>query len=163
MNDKKIRRPSWDEYFLNIADLVSTRSTCDRLSVGAVLVRDRMILSTGYNGAPRHTDQCDEKGHYLKDGHCVRAVHAEENTIAQAAYHGISTRGATLYTNYFPCERCVKLLINAGIQKIVYRKMYSNLDAEFSLNMLKQAGVEILKLEVKNNVGTVKKRNSPKN
>ncbi len=158
-----MQRPSWDEYFLNIADLVSTRSTCDRLFVGAVLVRDRMILSTGYNGAPRHTDQCDEQGHYLKDGHCVRTVHAEENTVAQAAYHGISTKGATLYTNYFPCELCVRLLINAGIQKIVYRIMYSNLDAEFSLNMLKQAGVEILKLGVKDNVSSIKKRNSSKN
>lgn len=140
---KRLKRPDWDEYFLNIAELVSSRSTCDRLFVGAVLVRDRMILSTGYNGAPKKVDQCDEKGHLIKNGHCVRAVHAEENTIAQAAYHGISTKGATLYTNYFPCERCVKLLINAGIKRIVYRKMYSNLDAEFSLLMLKQAGVEI--------------------
>lgn len=157
------KRPAWDEYFLNIADLVSTRSTCDRLFVGAVLVRDRMILSTGYNGSPRHTDQCDGEGHYLVDNHCVRTVHAEENTIAQAAYHGISTKNATLYTNYFPCEKCVKLLINAGVSKIAYRKMYSNLNAQFSLTMLKQAGVEIVELGEGNHVSTVKKRNSAKN
>lgn len=157
---EKVKRPSWEEYFLNIADLVSTRSTCDRLFVGAVLVRDRMILSTGYNGSPRHTDQCDEKGHYLVDNHCVRTVHAEENTIAQAAYHGVSTKNSTLYTNYFPCERCVRLIINAGVSKIVYRKMYANLNADFSLKMLKQAGVDIVELGESSNVSLVKKRNS---
>lgn len=163
MAKKNSQRPGWDNYFLSIADLVSTRSTCDRLFVGAVLVRDRMILSTGYNGSPRRTDQCDEKGHYLKDGHCVRTVHAEENTIAQAAYHGVSTNGATLYTNYFPCERCVRLLINAGVQRIVYRFMYSNLDAKFSLQMLKQASIEIVPVKGQKNAGIIKKRDSTKN
>lgn len=156
----KGKRPNWDDYFLNIADLVATRSTCARLFVGAVLIRDKMILSTGYNGSPRHTDQCDEKDHYLVDNHCIRTVHAEENTIAQAAYHGVSTKNSTLYTNYFPCERCVRLIINAGVSKIVYRKMYANLNADFSFKMLKQAGVEIVELGENNHVSIGKKRNS---
>lgn len=93
---KKNSRPSWDEYFLKIADLVSSRSTCPRLHVGAILVRDRMIISTGYNGSPRKTDQCDEVGCRIVNGHCARTVHAEANAVIQASYHSISTKGTTL-------------------------------------------------------------------
>jgi len=143
---KKSKRPPWDEYFMQIAELVSTRGTCDRLYVGAILVRDRMVISTGYNGSPRNTDQCDEKGHYMVKGHCTRTVHAEQNAVIQAAYHGVSTKGSTLYTKNFPCEFCIKTLINAGVERIVYRQMYKNLDQWFGRKMLRQARVKIEKL-----------------
>lgn len=143
---EKNNRPSWDEYFMQIAELVATRATCDRLHVGAILVRDRMIISTGYNGSPRGTDHCDKVGHYLVNSHCVRTVHAEVNVVIQAAYHGISTKGTILYTRYFPCENCVKVLINAGIEKIVYRELYKNIDQPFAKKLLKQANVKLVKL-----------------
>jgi len=144
---KKTLRLSWDEYFLKIADLVASRSTCPRLHVGAVLVKDRMIVSTGYNGSPRKTDQCDEVGCRIVNSHCARVVHAEENAVLQAAYNGISTKGSTLYTKYFPCERCVKVLINAGVQRIVYQEIYKNLDQPFARELLKQAGVKLEKFK----------------
>lgn len=146
---KKSKRPSWDEYFLQIADLVATRATCPRLYVGAILVRDRMIISTGYNGSPRGTDQCDEVGCRVVNGHCVRTVHAEANAVLQAAYHGISTKGTTLYTRYLPCEYCTKILINAGIAKIVYREIYKNQDHPFAKKLLRQAKVRLVKLPKK--------------
>lgn len=132
-------RPSWDEYFLNIAEVVSTRSTCPRRSVGAVLVRDRQILSTGYNGAPRGLGHCIDVGCLMRDGHCVRASHAEMNAIAQAAFHGVRVKGATLYCTDKPCLICTKLLINAGIVKIVYLRDYPDEDSE---QMLQDAHIE---------------------
>jgi len=146
---KKTSRPPWDEYFLKIADLVSTRSTCPRLHVGAVLVKDRMIVSTGYNGSPRKTDQCDEVGCRVVNDHCIRTNHGEENAVLQAAYNGISTKGATLYTKYFPCEHCVKILINAGVERIVYQEIYKNLDQTFARELLKQAEVKLEKFKKK--------------
>lgn len=146
---RKSSRPSWDKYFLQIADLVATRATCLRLRVGAILVRDRMIISTGYNGSPRKTEQCDEVGCRIVNGHCVRTVHAEANTVLQAAYHGISTKGATLYTRYLPCEHCTKILINAGVEKIVYREIYKNIDQPFTKKLARQAEVKLVKLPKK--------------
>lgn len=146
---KKNSRPAWDEYFLKIADLVSTRATCPRLQVGSVLVRDRMIISTGYNGSPRKTDQCDEVGCRIVNGHCARVVHAEANAVIQAAYHGISTKGAILYTRYLPCEHCTKILINAGVEKIVYREIYKNIDQPFTKKLLRQAKVKLVELPKK--------------
>lgn len=146
---KKNSRPSWNEYFLQLADLVATRATCPRLHVGAILVRDRMVISTGYNGSPRKTDQCDEVGCRIVNGHCARVVHAEANAVIQAAYHGISTKGATLYTRYLPCEHCTKILINAGVEKIVYREVYKNMDQPFAKELLKQAKVKLVKLAKK--------------
>lgn len=131
---------------MQIAELVATRATCDRLHVGAILVRERMIISSGYNGSPRGTDHCDDAGHYLNNGHCVRTVHAEVNAVLQAAYHGISTKDTTLYTRYFPCEHCVKALVNAGVKRIVYRELYKNLDQPFAKKLLKQAKVALVKL-----------------
>jgi dCMP deaminase len=145
----RMGRPSWDEYFLKIAELVSSRSTCPRLHVGAILVRERMIISTGYNGAPRKTEQCDEVGCRIVNGHCARVVHAEVNTVIQAAYHGISTKGAALYTRYLPCEHCAKALINAGVERIVYREVYENVDQSYAKRLLKQAGVKLVKLAKK--------------
>ncbi len=117
-------RPSWDEYFLRIADEVATRATCDRKHVGAVFVRDRIILATGYNGSVRGTPHCDDVGHMLEDGHCVRTVHAEQNAIAQAARNGARLDGATCYTTASPCFMCFKLIVNAGIRRVVFAELY---------------------------------------
>ncbi len=131
-------RPSWDEYFMDIAFTVATRSTCDRAHVGAVLVRDRRILATGYNGAPAGLPHCDEAGHLMIDGHCVRTLHAEQNAIIQAALHGINTEGATAYVTHQPCLTCAKMIINAGVRRVVYAGNYPD---ENSRWFLAQAGV----------------------
>ena len=118
-------RASWDEYFMNIAREVSTRSTCDRKFVGAVIVRDRSILATGYNGSIRGLPHCDEEGHLMEDGHCVRAlVHAEANAIVQAARNGVRIEGASIYVTASPCWGCFRLVANAGIQRVVFGEFY---------------------------------------
>lgn len=123
---EKYTRPSWDEYFMDIAKQVATRATCDRKHVGAVIVKDKVILSTGYNGSPRGMAHCDDIGHEMVEGHCIRTVHAEANAIAQAAKNGVSIDGSTLYTTASPCYDCFKLLINAGIKRIVYGEYYAS-------------------------------------
>jgi dCMP deaminase len=117
-------RSSWDQYFMDIAKQVATRATCDRKHVGAVLVRDRTILSTGYNGSIRGLPHCDEVGHMMENGHCVATVHAEANAVLQAAKNGIRIEGATLYTTASPCWPCFKLVANAGCVRIVYGEFY---------------------------------------
>lgn len=118
-------RPSKDEYFMQLARTVATRSTCPKASVGALLVKDGSIISTGYNGSPVGEPHCDEAGHNESpDGHCQRAVHAEMNAILQAAKHGNATKDATLYITHFPCNHCLKAVRNAGIVHIVYDKPY---------------------------------------
>ena len=117
-------RPSWDQYFMSLAVTASTRSTCSRKHVGAVLVRDRNTLSTGYNGSIRGTAHCDDSGHMMEDGHCVRVIHAEMNAIIQAAKNGISIDGASCYCTASPCWSCFKALANAGIVDIYYKEEY---------------------------------------
>src|SRR5208283_5731103 len=117
-------RTSWDQYFMEIARQVATRATCDRKHVGAVLVRDRIILSTGYNGSIRGMPHCDEVGHLMENGHCVATVHAEANAVLQAARTGVRIEGSTLYTTASPCWPCFKLVANAGIVRIVYGEIY---------------------------------------
>jgi dCMP deaminase len=117
-------RSTWDEYFMAIARQVATRATCDRKHVGAVLVRDKMILSTGYNGSIRGLPHCDEVGHMMENGHCVATVHAEANAILQAAKNGVRIDGAALYTTASPCWPCFKLVANAGCGRIVYGEFY---------------------------------------
>ena len=143
-------RPSWDEYFMEIADTVSKRATCDRGRSGCVIVRDRQILVTGYVGSPKGLPHCDEVGHQLKqtiheDGtvtqHCVRTVHAEQNAICQAAKLGISLDGATLYCRMTPCRVCAMLIINCGIKRVVCANKY-HAGAE-SEEMFKQDGVQL--------------------
>jgi dCMP deaminase len=134
-------RPDWDSYFMKIASAVSERSTCDRAMVGCVLVLDKRILTTGFNGSPAGQDHCDEVGHLMVDGHCVRTIHAETNAIIQAPLHGISTRGATCYVTHLPCINCTKALINAGIARIVYQRAY-RMD-EHAMAFLKAAGIEL--------------------
>lgn len=140
-------RPGWDSYFMSIAKVVSTRSTCLRRKVGAVLVRDRQIISTGYNGAPKGVPHCEEVGCLREElsvpsgerHEICRGSHAEINAIAQAAAVGSQTAGATLYCTHEPCAFCAKALINAGIVRIVYRKPYPD---ELSRRVRKEAGMD---------------------
>ena len=117
-------RSSWDQYFMDIAKQVATRATCDRKHVGALLVRDRTILSTGYNGSIRGLPHCDEEGHLMEDGHCVRTIHAEANAIIQAARNGVRIEGATVYVTASPCWGCFKMIANAGCTRIVFGEFY---------------------------------------
>ncbi|MGC4089299.1 MAG: dCMP deaminase family protein [Polyangiaceae bacterium] len=117
-------RASWDEYFMAIAQEVATRSTCDRKHVGAVIVRDKMILTTGYNGSIRGLAHCDDEGHMMEEGHCVRTVHAEANAIVQAACNGVRVDGADIYVTASPCFGCFKLIANAGLRRIVFGEFY---------------------------------------
>jgi dCMP deaminase len=141
-------RPEWDSYFLKIAFAVSERSTCDRAFVGCVLVLDKRILTTGFNGSPAGQPHCDEIGHLMIDGHCVRTIHAETNAIIQAALHGVSTKSSTCYVTHFPCINCTKALINAGITRLVYANGYRVDDN--SLEFLAAAGIEICRRDFPN-------------
>ena len=121
---KKLKRAGWDEYFMNVAKVVSSRSTCDRKFVGAVIVRDKTILSTGYNGSIRGLEHCDEAGHIMENGHCVATIHAEANAILQAAKNGASINNSTFYTTASPCWPCFKMIANTGIKRICYGEFY---------------------------------------
>jgi dCMP deaminase len=134
-------RPGWDEYFMEIAHTVATRATCPRASVGAVLVRDHRILTTGYNGAPRSVAHCTEAGCIVVNDHCQRATHAEANAIVQGALHGVSLHGATAYCTHQPCVNCSKLLISAGVKKIIYDEAYPDAVAS---ELLAEAGVALV-------------------
>ncbi len=137
------KRPTWNEYFMNIAHEVAKRSTCERAQVGAVIVRDKRILTTGYNGSPRGLPHCSEVGCLMDNGHCVRTLHAEQNAIIQAAHHGVITEGAIIYVTHQPCFICAKTIINAGISEIVYDKEYRD---DRSIDFLNQAEVKITAL-----------------
>lgn len=125
---------------MEIARTVATRATCPRASVGAVLTRDRRILTTGYNGAPRGVAHCTDAGCMLVDGHCQRATHAEANAIVQGALHGVSLEGATAYCTHQPCSGCSKLLISAGVVRIIYADAYPD---PISTALLDEAGVAL--------------------
>ena len=134
-------RPSWDEYFMDIARAVGTRATCSRRKVGALIVKEKRILSTGYNGAPLGMRHCRHAGGGdMVDGHCARSTHAEQNAIVQAARHGISIEGGTLYCTDHPCLTCAKLLINAGIRRVVYAQAYPD---ELAVQMFREAGASL--------------------
>lgn len=137
-------RPHWDEYFMEIARTVATRATCPRASVGAVITRDKRILTTGYNGAPRGVPHCNEAGCIMVDGHCLRATHAEANAIVQGALHGVSLAGGTVYCTHQPCAGCSKLLISAGIERIVFDAAYPD---EVATLLIAEAGVVLEQLE----------------
>lgn len=134
-------RSSWDQYFMDIARQVASRATCDRKHVGALLVRDRTILSTGYNGSIRGLPHCDEVGHMMENGHCVATVHAEANAIIQAAKNGVRIDGATMYTSASPCWSCFKLIANAGCVRVVYGEFYRD-QRIFQFAM--QLGIELV-------------------
>lgn len=117
-------RPSWDEYFMQQCDLVASRSTCDRKHVGSVIVKDKRVIATGYNGSVPGEDHCDDAGHQIVNGHCIRTIHSELNALLQAARFGTAVDGATLYCNTKPCLGCMKAIVAAGIREIVYRDEY---------------------------------------
>ncbi|MGE4319120.1 MAG: cytidine/deoxycytidylate deaminase family protein [Deferribacterales bacterium] len=147
-----MNRPSWDEYFIEMTNLVKKRSTCMRRQVGAVIVKDHHILATGYNGVPSGITHCDVTGclrEQLKvpsgERHEIcRGLHAEQNAIIQAAYHGISIKGSTLYCNTKPCSICAKMICNAGIEKVVYEVGYNDPLAD---EMLYEKKVQLIKFE----------------
>lgn len=151
MGSDRLDRPSWNDYFMGIADLVAGRATCIRRKVGAVLVKDRRILCSGYNGAPAGLPHCGETGCLRRQlnvpsgvkHELCRGVHAEQNVIIQAAYHGVAVAGATLYCTNQPCSICAKMLINAGINEIYFRDGY---DDPLALDMLDRAGVTLAKI-----------------
>ncbi len=146
-------RPSWDEYFMKIVEMVGTRGTCDRGRTGCVITKDRRIVSTGYVGSPLGLAHCDEVGHEMhtviyengeKHRHCIRTTHAEQNAICQAARSGVSLDGGTLYIKMTPCYTCAKMLINAGIRRIVCAQDYHG--GARSKEIFKEAGVEYVLL-----------------
>jgi dCMP deaminase len=134
-------RADWHTYFMNIARQVATRSTCDRKHVGAVIVRDKTILSTGYNGSIRGLAHCDDAGHLMDGGHCVRTVHAEANAIAQAAAHGIRIEGAEIYVTASPCWQCFKLIANSGLERVYFGEFYRD---ERIYEFAQQARIELV-------------------
>ncbi len=142
-------RVSWDEYFMEIAEIVKTRSTCLRRQIGAVIVKDNRIITTGYNGAPSGCRHCTEIGSCYRQEHNIpsgerhelcRAIHAEQNAIIQAAKLGNTTDGATIYVTNQPCVICAKMCINAGIKRIVYKEGYPD---ALAMQMLEEAGVDV--------------------
>lgn len=145
-------RPTWDEYFMQIVDVVKTRSTCLRRQVGAILVVDKHIISTGYNGVSSGLKHCEETG-CMREALCIphgerhelcRGVHAEQNAIIQAALNGVSTKSSTLYVSVSPCVLCAKMLINAGIKRIVFEGEYPD---KIALKLLEEANIDLVKIE----------------
>lgn len=144
-------RPSWDEYFMEIAEIVKKRSTCIRRQVGAIIVKEKQILTTGYNGSPRNLEHCESIGCKRQElnipsgqrHELCRALHAEQNAIIQAAYNGVSINGSTLYVTTRPCILCAKMCINAGIIKIIYKGDYPD---EMSKQILEEAGIEMISI-----------------
>lgn len=149
-------RPDWDEYFLSLVDAVSSRATCDRGKSGCIIVKDKRIICSGYVGAPPGLDHCDEAGHLLKEmidekgevkKHCVRTIHAEQNAICQAAKHGISLQGSTLYCSMEPCRVCAMLIVSVGIQRVIAKKRYHA--GQDSRDLFRSAHVELKVIENK--------------
>lgn len=136
-------RVDWHTYFMNIARQAATRSTCDRKHVGAVIVRDKTILSTGYNGSIRGMPHCDEVGHLMENDHCVATVHAEANAIIQAARNGVRIDGAEIYTTASPCWNCFQLIANGGLHAVYYGEFYRD---ERSVEVARQLGIELIDL-----------------
>ncbi len=150
MSESEYKRPSWDEYFMEVCEAIAKRATCDRGRSGCVIARDNQILATGYVGAPAGLPHCDEVGHQLKrlvheDGavttHCVRTVHAEQNAICQAARRGIGIQGATLYCRMTPCRACAMMIINCGVTRVVCQRKYH--DGAESEAMFAAAGLRL--------------------
>jgi dCMP deaminase len=138
-------RADWHQYFMAIAHQAATRATCPRKHVGAVIVRDKTILSTGYNGSVRGLPHCDEVGCQMEDGHCVATVHAEANAILQAAKNGVMIEGAELYTTASPCWGCFKLIANSGIKRIYFGEFYRD---ERSKQVAEAMGIELIDLDM---------------
>lgn len=147
---QKYIRPSWDEYFMKLADMVGERGTCDRGRAGTVIVRDKRLISAGYVGSPPGQEHCDEAGHLMQevineDGtvskHCVRTIHSEQNAICQAARYGISLDGCTLYTKMEPCYVCARMIVAVGIKRVVCKKRYHG--AKLTRELFAKAGIKL--------------------
>lgn len=139
-------RIPWDQYFMSQSLLLSTRSTCSRLAVGATMVRDRRVISGGYNGSVSGDVHCIDVGCYVVEGHCVRTVHAEVNAIIQCAKFGVPTEGADIYVTHFPCLQCTKTIIQSGIANLYYLHEYRS--SEYAKELLDHAGISILQVEM---------------
>ncbi|WP_392453927.1 ComE operon protein 2 [Chryseomicrobium aureum] len=137
-----MERITWDQFFLAQCHLLALRSTCTRLAVGAVIVRDRRIIAGGYNGSISGGDHCIDQGCYVIDNHCVRTIHAEMNALLQCAKYGVSVSGADLYVTHFPCLPCTKSIIQSGIHRLYYAADYKN--NSYAIELLDQAGVEVI-------------------
>ena len=137
------QRVSWETYFMNIAEEVATRSTCERKHVGAVIVRGKTILSTGYNGSVRGMAHCDDVGHEMEKGHCVRTIHAEANAVVQAARNGVKIENAEIYVTASPCYNCFKLIANAGISAIYFGEFYRD---DRIKTLAKNANIQLIDL-----------------
>ena len=140
-----MQRISWDEYFMAQSHLLSLRSTCSRLSVGATLVKDKRIVSGGYNGSIKGDEHCIDVGCKVVEGHCVRTIHAEINAILQCSRFGVGTEGATIYVTHFPCLNCTKSIIQAGIKEICYANDYRN--NEYARELLEKSGIIVRKVD----------------
>jgi dCMP deaminase len=145
MKTKTKKRPSWDEYFLKLAMLASERSTCPRMHVGCVLVRDKFVLATGYNGSLPGLPHCEDVGCLIVDNHCVRTNHAEINALTQAATHGVNLKGSIAYITNMSCTTCAKALIAAGIKRVV---VFSEYHDTLATKFYTESGVEIVKLKM---------------
>ncbi len=139
-----MRKP-WDHYFMDMAKMVATRATCNRLRVGALIVRDKRTIASGYNGSVSGDVHCIDVGCKVVDGHCIRTIHAESNAILQCAKFGVSTDGAVLYVTHFPCLNCCKQIIQAGIKQVIYEEDYRA--DPYALELFAQAGVNVTQLE----------------
>lgn len=140
-----MKRIEWDQYFMAQSFLLSSRSTCTRLSVGATIVRDKRIIAGGYNGSIAGGDHCIDKGCYVIDNHCVRTIHAEMNALLQCAKFGVPTEGSEIYVTHFPCLQCTKSIIQSGIKAIYFAENYKN--HPHAIELLEQANVQVEKVE----------------
>lgn len=139
-------RIPWEQYFMMQALVISQRSTCNRALVGNVLVKDKRIIGTGYNGSVTGQAHCDDVGHQMVDGHCVRTIHSEMNTLIQCAKNGVSTLNTEIYVTHFPCYNCTKALIQAGIKRVNY--FFDYRDNPLAVDLLKKTGVEVNQIKL---------------
>jgi dCMP deaminase len=139
------KRKDWNEYFMQIAEIVATRSTCDRAEVGCLIVNDdHRIVSSGYNGSISGNDHCDDVGHTIRDGHCIATIHAEINALVYCAKEGIAVKNCTVYVTHFPCLNCTKALIQAGIKQIYYKNDY-RID-DYAIELLRKNNIQFIKI-----------------
>lgn len=138
-------RVGWEQYFLEMVDVVRKRSTCTRLSVGSVIVKDNVVVSTGYNGSPKDEEHCIDVGCLIKNGSCVRTIHAEMNAIMNSLKNRVNIEGSTIYVSHFPCYNCAKHIAQVGIKKVVYKEDYRN--SEDTYNLFSNKGIEIKQIK----------------
>ncbi|WP_226583193.1 ComE operon protein 2 [Halobacillus litoralis] len=141
-----MERITWNQYFMAQSYLLKSRSTCERLAVGAIIVRDKRMIAGGYNGSVSGGVHCIDEGCYVVDGHCVRTIHAEMNALLQCSKFGVATEGAEIYVTHFPCLHCTKAVIQAGIQAVYYSEDYKN--DRYAIELLQQAGVVVQKVPI---------------